>query len=544
MSKPKRAISRSGRTPLFSALRRCIELARIKNRHASMPFEEITDRTSTPPVDRRTFLSTLSLAGVTLAAGKACRHTERAGGPGDPRIVIVGAGIAGLNAAYQLQKAGVYANIYEASNRTGGRIYSAHDIMAPGMTTEVGAEFIDSTHRDLLDLIDEFGLELYDRTDPSESHYKASYFFRGRHYSEAEVVEAFRPIAAKIEADYNSLDDRVDFRHEGGAAKLDRTSLREYLDRAGATGWFRDLLDVAFVTEYGLDSDQQSCLNLILLISTDLSNNQFNIFGESDERFKVKGGNQRIVDELAVRVKYQIHTGYFLESIRARGRGYALTFNVSGGQTVDVDADMVLLTVPFTLLKNIDWRVDLPAYKTKAIRELGYGTNAKLMAGMKKRIWRESGYSGELFTDEAFQLCWDNSQMQEGPAGGMTLYSGGELGLVVGTQTAHEQVDRLFAGVDRAFPGAANQLNGNVKRFHWPTYPYSLASYACYKPGQYTTIRGAEIEPVGNLFFAGEHTSLDFQGFMNGGAETGKRAALDMLGQIDSSKAQRMARTF
>ena len=93
--------------------------------------------------------------------------------------------------------------------------------------------------------------------------------------------------------------------------------------------------------------------------------------------------------------------------------------------------------------------------------------------------------------------------MQPGPAGALTLYSGGKLALAAGEGTAEQAAVRLMAGIERAFPGATKARNGKVSRFHWPTFPWTKGSYACYKPGQWTTIAGAEGLPVGNLFFAG-----------------------------------------
>jgi monoamine oxidase len=86
----------------------------------------------------------------------------------------------------------------------------------------------------------------------------------------------------------------------------------------------------------------------------------------------------------------------------------------------------------------------------------------------------------------------------------------------------------MLAALDKPFPGIAAQFNDKAERFFWPTHPFTRASYACYRPGQWTTIANAESRPVGNLFFAGEHCSYDFQGFMNGGAETGKLAAAEI----------------
>jgi len=115
-----------------------------------------------------------------------------------PRIVIVGAGIAGLNAAYTLRKAGLMASVFSAETRLGGRMSSATGLVAPGRTVELGGEFIDSDHEDLLGLVQEFGLKLVDFfTDPLPT----VYYFRGHFYSTLQVVEAFTPIAPKIAAE-------------------------------------------------------------------------------------------------------------------------------------------------------------------------------------------------------------------------------------------------------------------------------------------------------------------------------------------------------
>jgi monoamine oxidase len=147
------------------------------------------------------------------------------------------------------------------------------------------------------------------------------------------------------------------------------------------------------------------------------------------------------------------------------------------------------------------------------------------MLGLLERPWRTRGYSGAAYSDNGFQLCWDNSRGQPGPLGGITLFSGGQPGVDVGEGLVDDQAARLVPGVDRVFPGVQGARTGKAVRWHWPTYPYTRGSYACYKPGQWTGLRGAEGAPVGNLFFAGEHCSLDYQGYMNGGAETGRLAA-------------------
>jgi monoamine oxidase len=519
-----------------------------------------------PPVDelieialsRRRFVRNSLLAAGGLVVNAGCgrgRQTPEetppaasapAGGR-ETRIAIVGGGMAGLNAAYKLQKAGLRATIYEAADRTGGRMFTASNLLADGITTELGGEFIDSSHEELLALMDEFGLERLDTRGPELGSLRPeTYFINGRHYTQQQAARAFVPLAKRIFEDSESMEEVVDYAHEGGGAKFDRMSITQYLDGIGATGWMRELLDVAYVTEYGLDSDEQSALNFIFLIETgELEDpKEFLLLGESDERYKVRGGNQRVVDELAKRLEPQIKRRHRLEAIRSKGDGFTLTFQ-TGSAAVDEDADIVVLTLPFTMLREVKIQVELPELKKRAINELGYGANAKVLVGFNSRVWQKLGYTGATYSDQPFQLAWDNSFMQPGVSGGLTLYSGGKLAHDAGQGTAEEAAVRLMAGIERAYPGTTATRNGKVSRFHWPTFPWVKGSYSCYKPGQWTTIAASEGMPVGNLFFAGEHCSYDFQGYMNGAAQSGADTAKAVMAKVSGSTAwhARLART-
>jgi len=534
------------RTPLFDSLRRAMRIAAMAERRTPgrPPLDELIDMGLT----RRKFLrdSSLATAGLLLGAGCSSSTPDQPAATtpvtgANARIAIVGGGMAGLNTAYKLQKAGLTAKIFEGSDRTGGRMFTATNLLAEGITTELGGEFIDSTHEEMLALMAEFGLERLDTQAPDYASLKPeTYFVNGRHYTQAQAARAFVPLAAKILADYDALGDVVDYANEGGGTKFDRMSVAEYFDSIGATGWLRELLDIAYVTEYGMETGDQSALNFIFLIgSGDLEDaGTLALFGESDERYKVKGGNQRVVDELATRLDPQIHRRHRLEAIRSRGNGYTLTFQTGNG-SIDEEADVVVLAMPFTLLRDVRMNVELPDLKKKAIQELGYGANAKVLVGFHSRPWQTKGYSGTVYSDEMFQLAWDSSFMQPGTAGALTLYSGGKLALAAGEGSAEEAAVRLMRGIERAFPGATAARNGKVSRFHWPTFPWTKAAYACYKPGQWTTIAGAEGLPVGNLFFAGEHCSYDFQGYMNGAAQSGADTAKSVMAKLSGSASVR-----
>src|SRR5262249_3203254 len=152
---------------------------------------------------------------------------------------------------------------------------------------------------------------------------------------------------------------------------------------------------------------------------------------------------------LAKRLDARIELGHKLVRLKDEGDGFTLDFELlDGGTTVSVEADFVILSLPFTTLRDVELDVELPPAKKKAIAELGYGSNAKILVGFDKRLWREQGYSGYTYTDLAFQLAWDCSRQQDGATGGLTLYSGGQPGIEVGKGSAESQAKLLMAGIE------------------------------------------------------------------------------------------------
>jgi monoamine oxidase len=521
----------SVRSPLLAALRRIVGVVRASARTGAPPLDEWLDparRGRSRGITRRRLLRDTTIAGVTLGLPRSLAHAQRVA----PRIAIVGAGIAGLNAADTLRKRGFHSTVYEASERIGGRMFSARDLLGPGIVTELGGEFIDSTHRDLLELASELGLERIDvKAESERALAPATFFFAGVHRSERELAEAFAPLAKRIADDLESVGTPSFAAHGFAAWTLDRESLEAYLDRIGASGWVRRALEVAYVTEYGLDAGEQSSLNLISLIGSDADD--FALFGASDERYKIRGGNERIPLALAERLADRIQTGWRLAALTSSSTGFTLAFDVTGAGTREIAADLVILALPFTTLRGVELRCELPEWKRAAIEQLGYGTNAKLMTGVARPLWREQGYQGEVFSDQPFQMAWDSSLLQDASAAGLTFFSGGRAGLEVGKGSTQDQLSRLMPGLERAYPGvSAAALGRRASRMHWPTHRYTLGSYACYRPAQWTTLAGAEGLSVGNLFFAGEHCSRDFQGFMNGGAQSGRMTAEAILHRL------------
>jgi monoamine oxidase len=300
------------------------------------------------------------------------------------------------------------------------------------------------------------------------------------------------------------------------------------------SGFLREAIETAYLTEYGLETDQQSAINFLYLFNPDTSEG-FEIFGISDERYKIEGGNQTLTDRIYQKVKNKVNLQHELVRISQDSAGYSLYFTNPNGTTIKVAADIVVIAIPFSVLRRVKIDVALPGWKKNAIQNLGYGTNAKLLLGFNRRVWREDyHYTGETVTDEAIQTGWENSWLQPGRKGGYTIFQGGRKGLELGEGSPESQAPKFLAQLEKMWPGTAAAFNGNVKRMHWPTHPFTLGSYACYKVGQYTTIRGAEHKPVGHLYFAGEHCSLESQGYMNGAAETGRTTAEQILEAISA----------
>lgn len=484
------------------------------------PLANLTSRWMAQPLSRRNFLAAAGATTASIALGY--RGTTAA----KPRVAIVGGGIAGLNAAWKLRKAGIRANVYEAADRAGGRIWTDSNWYGQGVTVEIGGEFIDSSHKEMRRLAREFRLDLLDTAVASETQLSETYYFGGRARTEDEIVAAFKPVADRIRQDQNNLvfNDYSDYNPL--AYRLDHTPLDEYLRQVGAEGWLFDLLDVAYETEFGLATRRQSALNFVNLVGT--KPNSFSEFGESDQRYKIKGGNQQLVDRMRAALGEQLQLGQELIAAKKTSAGIRLTF-AGCGRVNETTADIVIFALPFTTLRRVDLDLGLPARASRGIRSITYGTNSKLVLGYADRAWRNNGQSGLFFSDLGAQSGWDATQLQAGTAGAITTFLGGEKGVALGRGSLTEYANRTRRDLDRVLPGSALKSNGAARRYVWSENPYALGSYTCFAPGQYTDFGGYFSQAFGDVYFAGEHCSLEAQGYMEGGAATGADAANAIL---------------
>ncbi|MBK7338045.1 MAG: FAD-dependent oxidoreductase [Saprospirales bacterium] len=515
-------MKKPAKTPLFAFLRKAFFLARKANStHA--PSGELVEELEEVSLSRRKFLGTSGKA--ILIGSIAPQSIVPFFGKKSPRIAIIGGGMAGMNALHYLKKAGLEATVYEASGRTGGRMFTVKGVMGEGTWTEFGGEFIDTQHLEMHRLKDEFGLELMDTGADSELKLsKEAFFFDNRHYTwlRSSMPSAALPTSS---GRYRQAPGRDYLPHSGPRHGSLRPHEPFRIPRIHqGFGLDESLLENAYEAEYGLAPEEQSAINLLFLISTDTEGGHFDIFGESDERYKIKGGNQSIPDAIAKKYPSDILLNRSLEMIDRRWTHFRLKFS---GMTEEVKADFVVMTIPFAKLQEVEVRVNMPKVKEECIRTIGFGTNSKVMMAFKKHYWREKGYLGFTYSDNGIQTGWDNAQLQnaDNQAAGYSILLGGPAGVSVGQRPGFDQSEVYLPKVEQVFPGISQFYAGKTALMHWPSQPFTLGSYVCYRPGQYTSIAGAEIEPVGDLYFAGEHCGGESAGFMNGAAQSGRDAA-------------------
>ena len=487
---------------------------------------------------KRTRRELLRDAGA-LAFGAAAlgRFAPAANAAVQSRVVVVGAGLAGLTAAYRLQQAGVNASVYEGSDRVGGRCWTIRDAFLDGQIAEHGGELIDQGHTALRQLAQQLGLQLDNLLQSEQNGAEPAYYFDGASYSFRQATLDLKAVWQKLHSDvsaasYPTLFDS--FTQRG--YELDHMSIIDWINESvpgGIDSKLGQLLDIAYNIEYGAESSEQSSLNLLYLLGYSGQGN-LRIFGPSNEKYHVRGGNDQVPTRLAYALAGQITMGSELVAIKRNNDAtYTLTFR-QGGSSRTVTADRVVLAIPFSILRrSVDIsRAGFSSLKRTAIAEQGMGTNSKLHVQFTNRHWESLGCNGETYSDRGYQNTWDVTRAQPGASGILVDYTGGQVGASFGSGTPQERAQQFLAQIEPVLPGLSAKWNGRATVDFWLGNRWTRGSYSYWKVGQYTRFAGIEGRPEGNCFFCGEHTSIDFQGYLNGAVETGERAAGEVLDSL------------
>lgn len=528
-------------------------------------------RESTPgevSLSRRHFIG--AAAAAALAAQAAC--TTRAydtkksqwadrrpkGNQRDERVLIVGGGLAGLTCAYRLSQFGFRPMIFEASERLGGRVFTRKNFNSSNQFCELGAELVDSTNTFLIELASELGLETeaFGSDGLPEGFASELFFYDGKLLTEDDLLRGLTPLLASVKSDLASIfpSGEVFFpniytNNTAKIMKYDNMSLAEYFDSKVniAEDWILKALAKSYETEYGGALENQSALNFLSLADTDLSDG-FTWYGSSDEWGRIRGGNSGLIEGLlkVLEAGADIYTGQIFEAISGEQGKFVLSFR-KGTASRQVQADRVVFALPFSVLRKIEGfnnlKQTLSKPKQKSIDFLSYGTNAKFMTSYQERYWRQTGTGqcpasqGLVTTDLKSGQFWETSRAQPGKSGTVQLTDHGILtnflGGRQGASVTTSHLNQILDDVNTLWPGLKSRYSGQSELKAWAQEPFALGSYTSPSPGQYTSVIGSESsgELGDSLFFVGEHTSLEWLGFMEGAAESGTKVAHKIAGK-------------
>jgi len=500
-----------------------------------------------------------SLSGLGAKAHAAPRETPKI--TGKPRIAIIGAGISGLNAALTLADKGVAATVYEANpGRIGGRMYSGGSSATPGLwnqgqVSEYGGELVDTGHHTIKTLCQRFGLGLTDVTSALPAGAEGVFHLNGHYYPKTQVDNDFKQIWQAIKSDMQDGGSSPSWNnHNAATVALDNMSIRDWINSRVPGGVQSDLgalLDVSYNVEYGRDTTAQSSYAMLVMVSWQSSPGNFSIWGGSDERWHITGGNDQLPRAIAASLPAgTVQQGHTLQAVVKNADGsQTLTFALDGGGTKTVVADHTILAVPLPILQQrIDLsRAGLDPMMQGVLANMTMGYCTKLNMQFDSRAsWSGTGAwdgvsNGECFADMPYQQAWDVTRGQAGSNGILVQYGGGSLahGLTppapftnASTSYTRNLVDDYLSQIDVVWPGTKAAWNGKATLSAWHLNPYSYGAYSCWPVGYLTRYAGYEGTAQGNLHFAGEHTSYDFQGYMEGGASEGARAASEVLAAI------------
>lgn len=474
-------------------------------------------------LNRRQFVA--RFGGVLAAAPflSACRA-------GNGRVAVIGAGLSGLVAAHQLKQAGIEVQVFEQSNRAGGRIWTVRDQLDDGAWLDVGAMGAGQSYTNWRAFCEAFGqkveasassnprpdtLVLLDGEMHRGSRLRAEPDAWPGALSDAEKPLApsrllfahLMPVAEEIGEVANVLNPR--FSH------YDEMSLLDFLRE-------RDASETAIaMIERSLNYNSLATVSALSALR-----DATRLIGASGPSLHVAGGNSGLPEAMADRLRDEIAYRRELIAVNASKDDLRLTLNGPNG-TEAFDAQRVILTVPFTALRKVDFQPRLPSARQRMIDELPYTQIAKTFVQTKTRFWRQDTEFSVLYSDSRYERVFNlSNRMSETRGLLMNWINGVGLEPFEGLD-ADQHSAAVIDWMRSVWPAAADQFEKAIT-VNWGD-TYAGGAYAHYAPGQLQTFASEIPKPVGPIHFAGEHTELVAPG-LEGAVTSGMRAAAEVLG--------------
>jgi monoamine oxidase len=449
------------------------------------------------------------LAGAgALGAGLLSAAPARATGRG--RVVIVGAGFAGLACGYELTAAGFDVTIVEARNRVGGRVFSRADIALNGGVVEFGAELIGANHPHWVAYAKKFVLEFRDVSGDEDLDWPI--ILNNRLLKRSEAAAALQGLArgeAALTKAAAAIDPKAPWR-AANAARLDAQNLHSFLAQTEMPRLSRRVFEEIESANNAVDARRQSLLATLAVIKAHGGES----YWTDSEVYRCIGGNQSLA------LKFAAALGP--DRIRLETPAAAISQRAGGGARVKLksgevlDGDIAVLAIPPSLWPTLSLDVALP--------EVQIGWAMKHFTPLARRPWRPLGRSQYSMADVMPVETWDGLDGQAGADAVMVGFSGGEVARLGSALSPHERNARHAATYELAYPGFT-ALAGRAVTANWPADPFTRAGYSFPAPGQLTRVKDALHKGFGHLRIAGEHASIGFPGYMEGALDSGVATA-------------------
>lgn len=440
-------------------------------------------------------------------------------------ITIIGAGMAGLAAAYDLHRAGWQVTVLEARDRVGGRVFSVRNF-SNGLVAEGGGEFIDKHHTRMLAFAKKFKLSLGEvgswqrQIDDWGAYEGKAGRSKDTNIWGFDLGNEVDSIWAALTALARQVPDPAHPESAPNAKELDNQSAADWINAQAAHPLARMAFADHIRSEYTCEPEHFSLL--------DLARNSALYYSTPDFQkptYRVVGGNDQIPRAIAS-VLPDLRLNAEVTSINNQADGVSVTYK-QGDSFHTITSSFAILAIPLTTARLIKFNPPLPAAHQRMVNEISYGSLTKVMIEYRKRFWKDKGWNGRLSTDQHIVLTWEATSHMQSEHGILTAYTGGEPGAKLSALSDEERTKLAISVIEKIFPGSSDLIK-NTATIAWVNEPFTRCSYMALAPGQVTAHWQTLFAPAGRLFFAGEHATI-YQGFMEGAVESGQRTAKNII---------------
>jgi monoamine oxidase len=440
-----------------------------------------------------------------MAAGRFLRRR---------RVIVAGAGLAGLTAAVELEKSGARVTVIDARSRVGGRVWTLREEFAEGQHAEAGGDLIEPEQQAICRLVKELGLSLVPILKKGFAFVRRG--AEGRAPKPVASVGGVWAQLAKLCEPWIDTYRASEQRWDGAvAARLSQESVADWLDEVEADRELR--ARVKGLRGFFLaDPEELSLLALIDQLASESSG--------PGRFYRVKGGNDRLASCLAGRLKGRMHLQARLSAVTQNRNSVTVTLRHATGHS-QMEADYLILAVPATVLRLVRFRPAMPSLQRRAILTLHYGKATKALLQFDRRFWHGRGRGVAYGTDLPIGAVWDGNEQQGGRTGILTLLAGGSASDETKALVERRGVQGIVDSLE--WLGSAKRKLLASRMVRWEDDDLVNGGYAVFQRGYDPSLRAWLARPHGRILFAGEHTSWRWQGYMNGAVESGLRAAAE-----------------